>query len=122
MATYLRVSYSVQAAIASNVLKPGDAVPSTTALASELSVNAMTVSKAMGEMSMAEIITRYKGKSYCVAEDSPSIVASMAEQNIKNGLEHLANKSKHFGINKGTLVKWLKETESTKGTQNNEQE
>ncbi len=52
--------------VASGLLKPGDELPSTRALSSELGVNPMTISKAYGLLEQDEVVERRPGRPLVV--------------------------------------------------------
>lgn len=57
--------------IASAVLRPGDELPSTRSLSSELRVNPMTISKSYGLLEQQGLLTRRPGLPLIVADLAP---------------------------------------------------
>jgi len=52
----------VQAMIAGGILKSGDMLPSVRQMATELGVNAMTISKAYSKLEAEDVVERVRGK------------------------------------------------------------
>jgi DNA-binding transcriptional regulator YhcF (GntR family) len=106
---YVRVSYSVKAAMANGLLKPGDWLPSTRLLGELFNINPMTASKAMQDLNNSGLVLRERGKSYIMVDDAGDLAQAESESNFKESLSYLRNTMKHFKITKATLNEWLEE-------------
>lgn len=67
---YRQIIDQVRFHIASGLLKPGDALPSTRRLAAELEVNPMTISKAYSLLERDGIVDRRRGRPLTVRADT----------------------------------------------------
>jgi GntR family transcriptional regulator len=63
---YRQLMEQIKFLIASGQLKPGDELPSTRTLSSELGVNPMTISKAYGYLEKEEVLERRPGRPLIV--------------------------------------------------------
>jgi GntR family transcriptional regulator len=80
---YRQLMDQVRWMVASNQLKPGDALPSVRDLAVEHAVNAMTISKAYSLLEAEGVLARQRGKPMTVASQSE------AKESKKARLERL---------------------------------
>jgi GntR family transcriptional regulator len=63
---YRQVMDQIKFHVASGLLKPGDELPSTRALSSELGVNPMTISKAYSYLEREDVVDRRPGRPLVV--------------------------------------------------------
>jgi GntR family transcriptional regulator len=77
---YRQLMDQVKFHIASGLLKPGDELPSTRALSSQLGVNPMTISKAYSYLERDGVIERRPGR--------PLIVKALEEDQLKDSKLH----------------------------------
>lgn len=73
---YRQLMDQVKFHIASGLLKPGDELPSTRALSTELGINPMTISKAYSYLEKEDVVERRPGK--------PVVVKAFGEEEIMN--------------------------------------
>ena len=71
--------------IASGLLKPGDELPSTRALSSQLGVNPMTISKAYSHLERDGVVKRRPGR--------PLVVRALEENQLKDSKLHQLRES-----------------------------
>jgi len=77
---YRQLIDQVKFHIASGLLKPGDELPSTRALSSQLGVNPMTISKAYSYLERYGVVERRPGR--------PLVVKALEEVQLKNSKLH----------------------------------
>ena len=107
---YQRASYCIKAAIANDLLKAGDPVPSTSALAELFKINPMTASKALQDVHRTGIILKERGKAYMVVDGSAENARDQMERSLMGQtILYLSKTMEHFGIENETIMKWLKE-------------
>ena len=107
--SYLRVAYSIQAAIANKLLVPGNPVPSTTKISNLFKINPITVSKALQDLNRLGLILGARGKNYIIADNAAEMVITGINRDIKNNsLKYLMYTMQHFKITKTTLIDWMK--------------
>ena len=110
MPPYLQTAYSLKAAIANGLLKPGDPVPSTKVLSQLLRLNPMTISRGLQDLNGLGLITNTRGKAYVVVDDAEVLIQLEIERDVKNHvLGYLTKTMKHFSITKTRINQWLKE-------------
>jgi GntR family transcriptional regulator len=72
---YSQIVNQVQAQVASEILKPGDQLPTVRALAEELRVNFNTVARAYRILDEARLISTQQGRGTYITEIPPSNVS-----------------------------------------------
>ncbi len=77
---YRQLMDQVKFHIACGLLKPGDELPSTRALSSQLGVNPMTISKAYSHLERDGVVERRPGR--------PLVVKALEEDQLKNSKLH----------------------------------
>lgn len=77
---YRQLMDQVKFHIACGLLKPGDELPSTRALSSQLGVNPMTISKAYSHLERYGVVERRPGR--------PLVVKALEEDQLKNSKLH----------------------------------
>jgi GntR family transcriptional regulator len=82
---YRQLMNQVKFHIASGLLKPGDELPSTRTLSSQLGVNPMTISKAYSYLERDGVIERRPGR--------PLIVKALEEDQLKDSKLHQIRES-----------------------------
>jgi GntR family transcriptional regulator len=85
---YRQLMDQIKFHIASGLLKPGDELPSTRALSSELGVNPMTISKAYSYLERDRVVERRPGRPLVVRELEGG---EMMDRKIEQLRESLAN-------------------------------
>jgi GntR family transcriptional regulator len=86
---YTQIVNQVQAQVASEILKPGDQLPTVRALAEELRVNFNTVARAYRILDEARIISTQQGRGTYITEIPPS---NVSEKLRKETLEALTQR------------------------------
>ncbi len=79
---YLQIAEGIRAAVAADVYRPGEALPSLRALALDLRVNPNTVQRAYDELAREGLVYSEKGKGLFVAEQG----APSAQERAKDGV------------------------------------
>ncbi len=74
---YRQVMEQIKFHIASGMLKPGDELPSTRLLSSQLGVNPMTISKSFGFLEKENVLERRPGR--------PLVVSALQPESIQEG-------------------------------------
>ena len=82
---YRQLMDQVKFHIASGLLKPGDELPSTRALSSQLGVNPMTISKAYSHLERDGVVKRRPGR--------PRVVRALEENQLKDSKLHQLRES-----------------------------
>jgi GntR family transcriptional regulator len=82
---YRQLMDQVKLHIATGLLKPGDELPSTRALSSQLGVNPMTISKAYSYLERDGVVERRPGR--------PLVVRAMEEQALEDAKRHQLRES-----------------------------
>lgn len=73
---YLQLQEQVERRVASGVLRPGDALPSVRALATELRVNPNTIVRAYRELELRGLVESRHGEGTFIAAGAPRTVAA----------------------------------------------
>ncbi len=95
---YRQLMDQIKFHIASGLLEPGDELPSTRALSSELGVNPMTISKAYSFLEKEKVVERRPGRPLVVrALDSDRIQGQKIEQ-LREGLAPLVTMARQLKI------------------------
>jgi GntR family transcriptional regulator, histidine utilization repressor len=81
---YEQVKAFIKTRITSGAWKPGDAVPSETALMAQFSISRMTVNRALRELATEGMVTRIQGSGTRVAE-LHRISSRLTIRDIKGG-------------------------------------
>ena|ERR1035437_8733349 len=89
---YERVKVFVKAQISSGVWRPGDAVPSESALQQQFGVSRMTINRAVKELAVEGLVTRVQGSGTIVAQlhriSSTLAVRDIHEEILERGHRH----------------------------------
>ena len=89
---YEQVKAFIKARITSGTWKPGDAVPSETALMAQFSISRMTVNRALRELAAEGMVTRIQGSGTRVAElhriSSRLIIRDIKDEVVERGHKH----------------------------------
>jgi GntR family transcriptional regulator len=106
---YRQLMDQIKFHIASGLLGPGDELPSTRTLSSELGVNPMTISKAYSFLEREGVLERRPGRPLVVrAVESEQIRAQKIEQ-LRQSLISSATMAKQFGIAPASALKLFEE-------------
>jgi GntR family transcriptional regulator len=81
---YTQIVDQVQAQVASEILKPGDQLPTVRALAEELRVNFNTVARAYRILDEARIISTQQGRgTYITEKPPPDVSKKLREETLE---------------------------------------
>ena len=106
---YRQLMDQIKFHIASGLLVPGEELPSTRALSSELGVNPMTISKAYSFLEREGVLERRPGRPLVVrAVESEQIRAQKIEQ-LRQSLISSVTMAKQFGISRESALKLFEE-------------
>ncbi|QDT43070.1 HTH-type transcriptional repressor YtrA [Gimesia alba] len=95
---YLQIMGQINAMIAGGHLKAGDMLPSVRQMATELGVNAMTISKAYSKLEADEVVERVRGKGMMVR--TPVLSGSTKErmQELEPLMEQAIVQGRQLGL------------------------
>ena len=85
---YTQIVNQVQSQIVSEILKPGDQLPTVRALAEELRVNFNTVARAYRILDEARIISTQQGRGTYITEKPPPKVSEKLRRETLEALTH----------------------------------
>ena len=102
---YRQIVEQIRFHIASGLIEPGDELPSTRALAEELRLNHMTVSKAFVILEKEKLIERRPGKSTVVSELSPDSVEDERIEQLRTVLEPVVTATRQLGFQPVTAAR-----------------
>jgi GntR family transcriptional regulator len=83
---YRQIMDQIRFQIASGVLKPGDELPSTRSLSTELSINPMTISKVYSMLEKEGIVQRRPGRPLVVTQRSEQETALEKSHQLEDAL------------------------------------
>ena len=103
---YRQLMDQIKFHVASGLLKPGDELPSTRALSSELGVNPMTISKAYGFLERENVIERRPGRPLVVkALEGEREVRARKRDRLREVLAPTVTTVRQLGIESGEAVR-----------------
>lgn len=106
---YEQIITAVKEGIIKGILQPGDKLPSVRELASMLTTNPNTVSKAYTELERIKIIETLRGKGTFVSSDYKPKLEEDKMVKLKNDLKKLLMDAHYMGIKKGDIKKIMDE-------------
>ncbi|ERI92807.1 transcriptional regulator, GntR family [Clostridiales bacterium oral taxon 876 str. F0540] len=106
---YEQIINAVKESIIKGILMPGDKLPSVRELASMLTTNPNTVSKAYSELERMKIIETLRGKGTFVAIDYKPKLEEDKMAKLKEDLKKLLMDAHYMGIKKGDIKKIMDE-------------
>ncbi len=107
---YRQLIEQVRRMIASDQLQPGHTLPSVRQLATQLSVNPMTISKAYSLMEVEGLLERQRGKGMIVSRQQPESQPLVERLKLlQPAIEQLHTQAKQLDIDFETAVKQLKQ-------------
>ena len=83
---YRQLMDQIKFHVASGLLGPGDELPSTRALSSELGVNPMTISKAYSFLEKEDVVARRPGRPLVVRAQSGDTIKDQKMQQLRESL------------------------------------
>ncbi len=96
---YRQLMDQIKFHIASGLLKPGDELPSTRTLSSELGVNPMTISKAYSYLEKEEVVERRPGRPLVVKTFKTEQIQDKKIDQLRKSLESTITMVKQLQIN-----------------------
>jgi GntR family transcriptional regulator len=107
---YRQVMEQVRYALASGQLGPGDELPSTRALSSELGVNPMTVSKAYSYLERDGVLERRPGRPLVVRPFDDGQLYARRVELLRENLAPVAGVVRQLGMSKAEALRVFAET------------
>lgn len=101
---YEQIIEKVKENIIKGILKPGDKLPSVRELASILTINPNTISKAYNELERMNAIEVVRGKGTFVAENFQPIMDDGKMMEIKEHMKNIIIEAHYIGVDKDTLI------------------
>lgn len=95
---YRQIMDQVKFHIASGLLAPGDELPSTRTLSTDLGVNPMTISKAYGYLERDGVVERRPGRPLVVAEYDNGESREQKVDQLRRGLSQAVTVVRQLGI------------------------
>lgn len=117
---YRQLMEQIKFQIASGVLRPEDELPSTRALAADLGVNPMTVSKAYGYLESEGVIERRPGRPLVVRAHGSDTREHEGREQLRHKLTAPALMARQLGIDPDTAVDLFRELLERNGAETDE--
>lgn len=95
---YRQVMDQIKFHIASGLLQPGDELPSTRALSSELGVNPMTISKAYSYLEHEQVVERRPGRPLVVKQVAAGQLRDRKIEQLRESLAPTITMIRQLGI------------------------
>jgi GntR family transcriptional regulator len=102
---YRQLMDQIKFHIASGLLQPGDELPSTRALSSELGVNPMTISKAYSFLEKEEVVERRPGRPLVVRPLEDDQIRDRKLESLRESLASTVTMIKQLGIDRQDALK-----------------
>jgi GntR family transcriptional regulator len=96
---YRQIVDQVRALVAGGLLRDGDLLPSVRQVASDASVNPMTVSKAYSRLETEGVVARVRGLGMQVLPPSQNGSVDERKQQFRETLEPALHRAKQLGLN-----------------------
>lgn len=101
---YLQIIGQINAMIAGGHLNAGDMLPSVRQMATELGVNAMTISKAYSKLESEEVVERVRGKGMMVRKSVLSGSTKERMQELKPLMEQAIVHGRQLGLSNEQIL------------------
>ena len=101
---YRQLMDQVKFHVASGLLKPGDELPSTRALSSQLGVNPMTISKAYSYLEKEQVIERRPGRPLVVKALASTEIGDQKIDRLRESLATTVTVVRQLGIDDDKAV------------------
>lgn len=95
---YLQIIGQINAMIAGGNLNAGDMLPSVRQMATELGVNAMTISKAYSRLEAENVVERVRGKGMMVCKATPAGSTRERMEELKPLMEQAIVQGRRLGL------------------------
>ena len=102
---YRQLVEQIRFHVASGLLQPGEAIPSTRALSARLGVNPMTVSKAFVLLEEDGVLERRPGRPHVVPERQSKAVRATRLEQLEQALRPVATKTRQLNLEPDAAVK-----------------
>jgi GntR family transcriptional regulator len=106
---YRQVMDQIKFHVASGLLKPGDELPSTRALSSQLGVNPMTISKAYSFLEREDVVDRRPGRPLVVKAQPAGDSRDRKLDQLRQSLAATVTMVRQLGIEDGDALALLRE-------------
>jgi GntR family transcriptional regulator len=106
---YEQIIDKVKENIIKKILKPGDKLPSVRELASLITINPNTISKAYNELERMKVIEVVRGKGTFVAENFEPIMDKEKMREIEEYMKKIIIEAHYIGLSKNKLIELLNE-------------
>ncbi|MBZ9607719.1 GntR family transcriptional regulator [Clostridium estertheticum] len=106
---YEQIIERIKENIIKGILKPGDKLPSVRELASLITINPNTISKAYNELERMKAIEVLRGKGTFVVENFKPIMSEEKMREIKENMKKIIIEAHYIGVDKDTLIDILNE-------------
>ena len=106
---YRQLMDQVKFHVASGLLKPGDELPSTRALSSQLGVNPMTISKAYSYLEKEQVIERRPGRPLVVKAVQTTEIRDRKLDQLRESLATTVTVVRQLGIDGDRAVQVFRE-------------
>lgn len=117
---YEQIELGIKELILKGALKPNEKLPSVREMASILTINPNTISKAYGELERDGIIETLRGKGTYVTENCTGKVDEKKLKQISTELRKLILEANYSGLNKEDFMNLVSETFKELGVNNND--
>lgn len=102
---YRQLIDQVKFHVASGLLAPGEELPSTRALSSELGINPMTISKAYSYLEREGVVERRPGRPLVVAEMDDTEAQARKIDRLRDAMAGVATMARQLGIDPEQAVR-----------------
>ena len=102
---YRQLMDQIKFHIASGLLKPGEKLPATRALSTQLGLNPMTVSKAYGFLEVEGIVERRRGLPLTVKSLRPEEIQVQKLDRFRQSLTSIITIARQLGIEKSQALR-----------------
>ena len=106
---YLQIESQVKQAVASGVLRSGDALPSVRKLAADIRINPNTIARAYQNMERDGVLRTVQGGGTYVADNTPGLLKSEKIRRLRPLARHLAVEAAQLRFGPDELLSLLEE-------------
>lgn len=106
---YRQLMDQVKFHVASGLLKPGDELPSTRALSSQLGVNPMTISKAYSYLEKEQVVERRPGRPLVVKALERNKIRDQKIERLRESLTNTVTVVRQLGIDADQATRVFRE-------------
>lgn len=106
---YEQIIEKIKENIIKGILKPGDKLPSVRELASLITINPNTISKAYNELERMKSIEVIRGKGTFVVENFQPVMDEEKMKEIREHMKKIIIEAHYIGVDKNKLLEILSE-------------